>query len=158
LILLLSELKMDVPFFSPRYVAHMTGDLSLPGLIGYDAVLLYNSNNVSVEASPVTLKYELEVGPQFARLFRIYEVKYYGHITSGGTVANFESVFYAKNCRFLPAAMGLMIKSEGMDWPSFLPNDPWKLLNIEMNRVPMLLEKLDSFGNSMATDIMGLLN
>lgn len=157
LVLLLSELKMDVPFFSPRYVAHMTGDLSLPGLIGYYAGLLYNSNNVSVEASPITLRYELEVGREFARLFGFDETSSFGHITSGGTVANFESVYYAKNSRFLPATIGLMIKGEDFKWPSFLPTDPWKLLNMELVELPMLLEKLSSFGNSIAVDIMSLL-
>ena len=139
LVQLLAELKMDIPFFSPRYMAHMTGDVSLPGLLGYYAGLLYNANNVSGEASPVTLKYELEVGRQFARLFGYDDKESFGHITSGGTVANFESVFYNKASRFIPATMGLIIKQQGLRWPSFLPNDIWQLLNIELSQIPQLL-------------------
>jgi hypothetical protein len=82
LVQLLAELKMDIPFFSPRYMAHMTGDVSLPGLLGYYAGLLYNANNVSGEASPVTLKYELEVGRQFARLFGYDDKESFGTISA----------------------------------------------------------------------------
>jgi len=51
---LLGELKSDLPFFSPRYIGHMLADISLPALVGYIATMLYNPNNVSWEASPVT--------------------------------------------------------------------------------------------------------
>lgn len=140
LVQLLAELKMDIPFFSPRYLAHMTADVSLPALLGYYAGLLYNANNVSGEASPVTLKYELEVGKQFARLFGYNDRESFGHITSGGTVANFESVFYHKAARFLPATLGLILKQKNIPWPSFLPDDLWKLLNFKLSDIPSLLK------------------
>lgn len=143
---LLAELKMDIPFFSPRYLAHMTADVSLPGILGYYAGLLYNANNVSGEASPVTLRYELEVGKQFARLFGFNDVKSFGHITSGGTVANFESIFYNKASRFIPATLGLMIKQLKMSWPSFLPDDLWQLLNFELSEIPELLKEFQALG------------
>src|SRR5690606_28633419 len=133
LVQLLAELKMDIPFFSPRYLAHMTADVSLPALLGYYAGLLYNANNVSGEASPVTLKYELEVGKQFSRLFGYHDKESFGHITSGGTVANFESVFYNKASRFIPATLGLVLKEKKLPWPSFLPDDLWKLLNFKLS-------------------------
>lgn len=157
LVELLGELKMDVPFFSPRYVAHMTGDLTLPGLIGYYAGLLYNSNNVSAEASPVTLKYELEVGRDFARLFGFDEATSFGHITSGGTVANFESVFYHKGARFIPASMGLALKKEKLPWPSFLPTGNWELLNFSIEEVPKLLEEFCQHGRKHGFDHQELL-
>lgn len=138
---LLAELKMGIPFFSPRYLAHMTADVSMPGLLGYYAGLLYNANNVSGEASPVTLKYELDVGRQFARLFGYDDKASFGHITGGGTVANFESVFYNKASRFIPATLGLIIKQQKMNWPAFLPDDLWQLLNIELKEIPSLLNE-----------------
>lgn len=143
---LLADLKMDIPFFSPRYLAHMTADVSLPGLLGYYAGLLYNANNVSGEASPVTLKYELEVGKEFAHLFGYDQSKSFGHITSGGTVANFESVFYNKASRFIPATMGLIIKKQNINWPSFLPDDLWQLLNIKLGEIPALLNEFKKLG------------
>lgn len=152
LVQLLGELKMDVPFFSPRYVAHMTGDVSLPGLIGYYAGLMYNSNNVSAEASPVTMKYELEVGRQFARLFDYDPEGSFGHITSGGTVANFESLFYAKGARFIPASIGLFIKGEDLPWPEFLPASAWELLNIELKDIPEILHRFQVYGENQKID------
>ncbi|MGE3608330.1 MAG: aspartate aminotransferase family protein [Bacteriovoracaceae bacterium] len=157
LVQLLAELKMDVPFFSPRYIAHMTGDISLPSLIGYYAGLVFNSNNVSSEASPVTLKYELEVGRQFARLFNFDDTKSFGHITSGGTIANFESVFYVKNSRFIPATVGMGLKEKKLPWPGFLPDDAWKLLNFPLDELPQLLSSLNSFCSNHGLELNNLL-
>ena len=58
---LLGELKGGVPFFSPRYIGHMSSDLTMASLIGYFAAMLYNPNNVAAEASPVTTRLELDV-------------------------------------------------------------------------------------------------
>ena len=57
----LSDAKDGIPFFSPRYVGHMNTDMLLPSLIGYFGAMLYNQNNVSDEASPVTVRLEGEV-------------------------------------------------------------------------------------------------
>ena len=102
---LISDLKLDVPVFSPRYMAHMISETTLPALVAYFATLLYNPNNVSSEASPVTIRYELEVGKQFARLFGFDEDTSFGHLTSGGTVANYESLWFHKAGRFLPLSI-----------------------------------------------------
>ena len=107
---LLGELKSDIPFYSPRYIGHMTADTSLPGLIGYIATMLYNPNNVSWEASPVTTLLEVEVGRELAWMLgfgtnRAELVNTWGHITSGGTLANIESIWVAKALKFLPLAV-----------------------------------------------------
>ena len=44
---LLSRLKADYPFQSPRYAAHMVAEQALPAIAGYFAAMLYNPNNVS---------------------------------------------------------------------------------------------------------------
>jgi len=102
---LISDLKLDVPVFSPRYMAHMISETTLPSLVAYFATLLYNPNNVSSEASPVTIRYELEVGKQFADLFGYDPATAFGHLTSGGTIANYESLWYNKAGRYLPLAL-----------------------------------------------------
>jgi glutamate/tyrosine decarboxylase-like PLP-dependent enzyme len=101
---LLGELKAGVPFFSPRYIGHMTSDLTMASLIGYFATMLYNPNNVSAEASPVTTRMELEVADQLARMVGYDPARHWGHITSGGTVANFEAFWVARNVKYLPVA------------------------------------------------------
>lgn len=113
---LISDLKLDVPVFSPRYMAHMISETTLPALVAYFATLLYNPNNVSSEASPVTIRYELEVGKQFARLFGFDERTAFGHLTSGGTVANYESLWFNKAGRFLPLSIEMARrKHDGQD-------------------------------------------
>ncbi|MBA2245541.1 MAG: decarboxylase, partial [Gemmatimonadetes bacterium] len=94
---LLAELKGGVPFFSPRYIGHMASDLTMASLIGYFATMLYNPNNVAAEASPVTTRMELEVAEQLARMIGYDPARQWGHITSGGTVANFEALWVARN-------------------------------------------------------------
>ena len=158
LIKLLGELKQDLPFFSPRYIAHMTPDISLPSIIGYYAGLLYHSNNVSVEASPVTLKYEIEVGKEFARLFGFDDEKSFGHITSGGTVANYESIFFNKAIRFIPLTLGLIIKVKKYPWPEFLPKTVWELLNISIEKTPIILDKFSKIEMEEGISLKSLIN
>jgi glutamate/tyrosine decarboxylase-like PLP-dependent enzyme len=104
LLSLLGELKGGVPFFSPRYVGHMSSDLTMASLVGYFATLLYNPNNVAVEGSPVTTRLELEVARQLAAMVG-YPTTAWGHLTSGGTVANFEAFWIARNVKYLPVAL-----------------------------------------------------
>jgi hypothetical protein len=94
---LLAELKEGVPFFSPRYVGHMASDPMMASLIGYIATMLYNPNNVAAEASPVTTRLELEVAAQIARMIGYDADAQWGHLCSGGTVANIEALWVARN-------------------------------------------------------------
>lgn len=101
---LLSELKRGVPFFSGRYKGHMASEQTIASQIGYFAAMLYNPNNVAIEASPVTTRLELEVGTQLAGMVGYDQVRSWGHLTSGGTVANFEAMWVARNVIYLPVA------------------------------------------------------
>jgi glutamate/tyrosine decarboxylase-like PLP-dependent enzyme len=108
--ILLGELKSDVPFFSPRYIGHMTADICLPALVAHIATMLYNPNNVSWEASPVTTLLEVQVGRDLSKMVGFGRTteeldRTWGHITSGGTLANLESIWVAKAVKFLPVAV-----------------------------------------------------
>ena len=95
-----SRLKAgSVPAFSPRYQGHMISDTLLAANLGYLAAILYNPNNCSYEVSPASTELEIEVGKQMARLFGFEESKSWGHITSGGTVANYEALWVARNLK-----------------------------------------------------------
>ncbi len=139
---LLGELKADIPFFSPRYIGHMLADISLPALIGYIATMLYNPNNISWEGSPVTTLLEIQVGRELARM-----VGYgtspdelsstWGHITSGGTLANLEAIWIAKAVKFLPIAVRNAAVDLGMsgqvttrDGKSVDQMTAWELVNL----------------------------
>ncbi|KAL8725702.1 MAG: hypothetical protein Q9181_006313, partial [Wetmoreana brouardii] len=115
--------KHSVPWWSPRYAAHMCMDMSMPALLGYFMTMLYNPNNVSIEASPLTMVAEIEAGQQLSEMFGYNinpEVKDapvgWGHITCGGTVANLESVcvtISARNLKFYPLALRSATKDFG---------------------------------------------
>jgi glutamate/tyrosine decarboxylase-like PLP-dependent enzyme len=101
---LLAELKRDVPFFSGRYKGHMLWQQTIASQVGYFAAMLYNPNNVTTEAAPVTTRLELEVAAQLARMIGYDPQRSWGHLTSGGTVANFEALWIARNILYLPVA------------------------------------------------------
>jgi glutamate/tyrosine decarboxylase-like PLP-dependent enzyme len=92
----------NVPFASPRYLAHMISDNHLGSLFGYFLGMLYNSNNVTHEVSPVTTYLELEVIDKLALMVGFPPRKVWGHLTSGGTVANAEALLISMRLKFLP--------------------------------------------------------
>jgi len=113
---MLAGFRRHFPFYSPRYMAHMLSDQTLPSVLGYFAGLLYNPNNVSPEAAPVTERWELEVGQDILSMIG-YKTPAPGrtefgwaHVTSGGTVANLETLWAARNVRYFPFAALQMAK------------------------------------------------
>ncbi len=98
----LNDLKAHFPFYSPRYIAHMLSEQTLPGVLGYFAGMLYNPNNVTDEAAPVTVRLELEVGRMISEMIGYDPGESWAHITSGGTVANIEALWIARMVQFVP--------------------------------------------------------
>jgi glutamate/tyrosine decarboxylase-like PLP-dependent enzyme len=105
---ILDKLKSDFPFYSPRYFAHMNSEVTLPSVLGLFAGVLYNPNNVSPEGAPVTIKLEIEVGELLAQMLGFDRNEEHpagapwGHLTSGGTIANLEALWVARQAQFLP--------------------------------------------------------
>src|SRR5688500_9447580 len=137
---LLAELKRDVPFFSGRYKGHMLFEQTIAGQIGYFAAMLYNPNNISAEAAPVTTRLELEVAAQLARMIGYDDSRSWGHLTSGGTVANFEALWIARNVHYLAVAAAGAAEALGLSLEVTLPGGNrapigelplWELLNID---------------------------
>ncbi|AUX42264.1 decarboxylase [Sorangium cellulosum] len=119
---LLGFLKKSMPFFSTRYQGHMNWDTAMPAVLGYFAAMLYNPNNVAFEASTATTILELLVGDDLCRMLgyplpdtaacRAGAVRPWGHITSGGTVANIEAIWSARNLKLYPIAMQAALKGD----------------------------------------------
>ena len=129
-----ASLKRSVPFSSPRYIGHMSSDLLLPALIAQMMTLPYNPNNVVDEAAPVTLDLEITAGLQLARMlgFATDESSRgcaFGHLTSGGTVANYEGLNVQRALRHYPLAVKAALDARGLDLG--LPDDPWRLANYD---------------------------
>lgn len=93
--------RFSIPFYSPRYSAHMSVDQTLPAIVGYLSTMFYNPNNVAFEASPFTTLIELEVGRELCDMLGYNTTKdisrlvAWGHIACDGSVANLESVWCA---------------------------------------------------------------
>jgi glutamate/tyrosine decarboxylase-like PLP-dependent enzyme len=105
-----AALKRSVPFHSPRYLGHMVSDLLLPGLAAYFLTLPYNPNNVCEASAPVTVDLEIEAGLQLARMVGYVHDPArtdcaFGHLTSGGTLANFQALRLALALKAFPVAL-----------------------------------------------------
>jgi hypothetical protein len=121
----------SVPFWSPRYNAHMSMETTMPSLIGYLLGLFHNQNNVALEASPMTTIIEGKVGVQLCTMLGYgvppdvstqqpnmplscpRQVYGWGHITCDGSVANLEAIWAARNLKFYPLSLQLAIKEDG---------------------------------------------
>ena len=125
-----AQLKKSVPFHSPRYIGHMASDLLIPGLAAQILTLPYNPNNVSEDAAPVTVDLEVEVGLQLARMVGYphdpdMDACAFGHLTSGGTLANYQALRLALALKAFPVAL----RAAGV--PDLdLPVDDWGAFNL----------------------------
>jgi tyrosine decarboxylase len=130
----------STPWFSPRYMGHMATDTLLAANLGYMLTLLYNPNNCAYEGSPATTALEIEVGRQLAKLMGYDPQKAWGHITSGGTVANYEGLWLARNLKSIPIAVrGVM--------PELVAGfDEWQLLNLPTGKILDLGDRAKAAG------------
>lgn len=125
-----AALKKSVPFHSPRYMGHMVSDLLIPGLAAQMLTLPYNPNNVSEDAAPVTVDMEVQVGLQLARMLGYNHDPLqvdcaFGHLTSGGTLANYQALRLALALKAFPVAL----RTAGV--PDIeLPEDDWTAFNL----------------------------
>ena len=136
-----AALKKSVPSHSPRYLGHMVSDLLLPGLAAQMLTLPYNPNNVSEDAAPVTVDMEVQVGLQLARMIGYADDPTapgcaFGHLTSGGTLANYQALRLALSLKAFPVAL----RAAGV--PDLaLPDDDWQAFNLPSAASIELLER-----------------
>ena len=146
LIRLSGELKQSVPIFHPRYVGHMSSDLLIPGLVARILTTLYNPNNVSEEAAPVTLTHELDAGRDLAAMFGFnvdpsVQPCAWGHLTSGGTVANYEALWNFRAVKFYGVALREGVKRAEIETGPVGPlgkelaeYSEWELVNLSIGQ------------------------
>ncbi len=130
----------SIPWFSPRYLGHMTADTLIAANLGYMLTLLYNPNNCAYEGSPATTALEIEVGRQLAKLMGYDPQRAWGHITSGGTVANYEGLWLARNLKSIPLAVRSCM-------PELVAGlDEWRLLNMTTGEILDLVDRAKAAG------------
>jgi len=144
---LTARLKSSAPFFNPRYIGHMASDLLLPGLVAHLVTTLYNPNNVTEEAAPATVRLELAAGRQLADMMGFNTdparpVCAWGHLTSGGTVANYEGLWNLRAAKYYPVAAREILAELDLD-PDIITRkglsldnpDPWPWFNLDVDTV-----------------------
>lgn len=89
--LLIKKSRKGIPTFHPRYSAQMTKDTTIPAILGQLAFLLTNPNNHAYEGGPVTTLLEVEVTDMLLKMCGFKEG--WGHLTSGGSLANTEALW-----------------------------------------------------------------
>jgi glutamate/tyrosine decarboxylase-like PLP-dependent enzyme len=137
---MLAGLRAHFPFYSPRYNAHMLSDQTMPSVLGYFAGLLYNPNNVTPESSPVTLQWEFEVAADILKMLgytpppppgqTTKDEFGFAHITGGGTVANLEALWIARNVRYFPLAVRDVCVRHKIPLTVKLPHDPVEIAGV----------------------------
>jgi glutamate/tyrosine decarboxylase-like PLP-dependent enzyme len=152
---MLAELRRNFPFYSPRYLAHQLSDTTMPSMLGYFAGMLFNPNNVTPGAAPVTTEMEILACNEVLRMLgftpppeppgetrspaatsnappptsiedyyrRAGETEYgWAHLTSGGTVANIEALWAARQVRYAPLSIKSVARDLGLNIPVTLAN------------------------------------
>ena len=138
-----SKLKTtSVPWFSPRYLGHMNADTLMVSNIAYVMTMLYNPNNCAHEASPTTTELEIEVGHDLCAMFGYSPLRSWGHITSGGTVANYEGAWLARNLKTVPLAIAQHDKARDL----VAGMSEKQLLNLSPSTILDLTDKLKQRG------------
>ncbi|KAE9407609.1 PLP-dependent transferase [Gymnopus androsaceus JB14] len=150
----LTELLTDhsVPFFSPRYSAHMCMENSMPAILGYIATMLYNPNNVAFEASPITTLLEITVGQQMCAMLG-YKTDVqddasfapWGHIASGGSIANLESMCIRNAVDEGPFQFisdTFTVKTCQDEEKLFASLNTWELLNLKLSTILEIPQRL----------------
>jgi tyrosine decarboxylase len=142
----------STPWFSTRYLGHMNSDTLMVSNLAYMASILYNPNNVAYESSIATSKMEIECGADFAGLMGYDPAISWGHVTSDGTIANYEGLWLARNLKSFPLAVKVAS-------PRLVRGrDDWELLNLPPAKVLDLLDatkKNRSFARSLRASVRG---
>ncbi|RMX37526.1 hypothetical protein pdam_00012808, partial [Pocillopora damicornis] len=125
---------------------HVNWDTAVPANLGYMASILWNQNNCAAEGGPATTGYEVQVGGDLCEMVGLNRDTSLGHLVAGGSVANIEAIWVARNLKYY--ALGLqeaLLKEEQLrdarDYEIHLPqnNTPillinatqWELLNLD---------------------------
>ncbi|KAK2567754.1 L-tyrosine decarboxylase [Acropora cervicornis] len=167
------DLSKSVPFFSSRYKGHVNWDTAMPANLGYITALFFNQNNCAAEGSPVTTKLEVEVGTDLSVMVGYDKDKCMGHLTTGGSVANIEAVWAARNVKYFPLGLQEALLKEDKfahvrGYKVFFPQlgkekevakaSKWELLNLDVDtilKMPSNIETLLNLEHQEFMEIMG---
>ena len=94
----LERLEGNYPFHHPRYAGQMLKPPHPVALAAYAAAQRINPNNHALDGGPPTSQMEKEVVADLAVMLGLPDASL-GHLTGGGTVANLEALWVARELR-----------------------------------------------------------
>ena len=89
------RMKENYPFFHPRYAGQMLKPAHPLATAAYYMAMQINPNNHALDGGPATVKMEIEVVAEIARMFGLKS--HLGHLTSSGTFANLEALWISRS-------------------------------------------------------------
>jgi len=89
------KLEGNYPFHHPQYAGQMLKPPHPLAWISYAMTMTVNPNNHALDGGPPTSQMEKEAVAQLAQMVG-YKESYLGHLSSGGTIANLEALFVAR--------------------------------------------------------------
>lgn len=92
---LAARLADNYPFFHPHYIGQMMAPPHPVAQLAYALAMRINPNNHAADGGPATAALEREAVAALARMVG-YPDAHLGHLTSGGTVANLEALWVAR--------------------------------------------------------------
>ena len=92
---LASRLEGNYPFHHPGYAGQMLKPPHPIAWLSYALTMTINPNNHALDGGPPTSEMEKEVIQKMAAMVG-YDYNSLGHLTSGGTIANLEALFIAR--------------------------------------------------------------
>lgn len=91
----IEKLKGNYPFHHPRYAGQMLKPPHPVAWLAYTLAMTINPNNHALDGGPPTSEMEKEVTALLAGMVG-YGSNFLGHLTSGGTIANLEALYIAR--------------------------------------------------------------
>lgn len=92
---LVEKLEGNYPFHHPSYAGQMLKPPHPIAWLSYALAMTINANNHALDGGPPTSEMEKEVIKKMAAMVG-YDSNSLGHLTSGGTIANLEALFIAR--------------------------------------------------------------
>lgn len=145
---LLKKLEKESPRFTPRYLGHMTSEISIPAIAGHLAVLLHNPNQTSREVSRAGSEIEKEAIRDLLEMLGMDPRLGRGHFTSGGTLANVEGVWHFVHRLDRTLALELLLRRE---MPELAPANTgllcrsWDWFDPLAGKIPDIHRKLETY-------------
>lgn len=125
---LTERLKNNYPFHHPQYAGQMLKPPHPAAWLAYSLAMTINPNNHALDGGPPTSEMEKEVVKQLAEMMG-YDENHLGHLTSGGTIANLEALFVAReihpekaiaasaNSHYTHSRMSRLLRTEFIEIP-----------------------------------------